>query len=324
MPATLAPHGGTVRVRIDYHYTIPGSWGGRTAVTPSSKGEIFEIAQWFPRMAVYDDLRGWDTLPYLGAEFYCEYGDIDYRVTVPWDYFVAGSGELLNAAEVLTAAQRDRLAQAAASDATVMIRTPEEVGDPASRPTHDGEQTWHFLMRNTRDAAFAASPAFVWDAARINLPDGRHALAMSVYPPEAAGPDHWARSTEYVKAAIEEFSRRWFPYPWPVMVNLGGHGAGMEYPGIVFDGMEDAGKKLLLDHHPRGRAQLVPDDRRVQRAARRLDGRGVQHLHRRLCFGQPSTTANMRRSGTRNTPRAAATRLTRSCRFWPMTRRRRC
>ena len=86
-----------MRVRIDYHYTIPGSWGGRTAVTPSSKGDIFEIAQWFPRMAVYDDLRGWDTLPYLGAEFYCEYGDIDYRVTVPWDYFVAGSGELLNA-----------------------------------------------------------------------------------------------------------------------------------------------------------------------------------------------------------------------------------
>ena len=98
-----------MRIRIDYHYTIPGTWGGRTAVTPSGKGEIFEIAQWFPRMAVYDDLRGWDTLPYLGAEFYCEYGDIDYRVTVPWDYIVAGSGELLNAPEVLTATQRDRL-----------------------------------------------------------------------------------------------------------------------------------------------------------------------------------------------------------------------
>jgi hypothetical protein len=245
LPVALAARGGTVRVRIRYHYVIPGPWGGRTAVTPSSKGEIFEVAQWFPRMAVYDDLRGWDTLPYLGAEFYCEYGDIDYRVTVPWDYFVAGSGELVNPGEVLTAVQRDRLAQAAGSDATVMIRRPEEVGDPAGRPTHDGEQTWHFVMRNTRDAAFAASPAFVWDAARAVLPDGGHALAMSVYPPEAAGPDHWARSTEYVKGAIEEFSRRWFPYPWPVMVNLGGHGAGMEYPGIVFDGMDDAGKKLF-------------------------------------------------------------------------------
>jgi hypothetical protein len=152
---TLAPHGGIVRVRIDYHYTIPGSSGGRTAVTPSSKGDIFEIAQWFPRMAVYDDLRGWDTLPYLGSEFYCEYGDIDYRVTVPWDYMVAGSGDLLNSSEVLTGTQRERLAQAATSDATVMIRTPSEVGDPTGRPTYDGEQTWHFLMRNTRDAAFA-------------------------------------------------------------------------------------------------------------------------------------------------------------------------
>jgi hypothetical protein len=244
LPASFAPHGGLVHIQIDYHYTIPGSWGGRTAVTPSTKGDIYEVAQWFPRMAVYDDLRGWDTLPYLGAEFYCEYGDIDYRVTVPWDYIVAGSGELLNASDVLTTTQRDRLTQAAASDATVMIRAPAEVGDPASRPTQDGEQTWHFLMKNTRDAAFAASPAFVWDAARINLPDDRHALAMSVYPPEAAGPDHWSRSTEYVKAAIEEFSRRWLPYPWPAMVNLGGHGAGMEYPGIVFDGMDDAGKEL--------------------------------------------------------------------------------
>jgi hypothetical protein len=245
LPAPLAPHGGTVRIKIDYHYSIPGTWGGRTAVTPSSKGRIFEIAQWFPRMEVYDDLRGWDTLPYLGSEFYCEYGDIDYSVTVPWDYIVAGSGELVNPGTVLTTLQRDRLAQAAASDTSVMVRTPDEIGDPASRPTHDGVQTWHFLMHNTRDVAFATSPAFVWDAARINLPDGRHSLAMSVYPPEAAGQDHWARSTEYVKAAIEEFSRRWYPYPWPVMVNLAGHGAGMEYPGIVFDGIDDAGKKLF-------------------------------------------------------------------------------
>jgi hypothetical protein len=241
LASPLAPRGGKLRIRIDYHYTVPGPWGGRTAVTPSKSGDIYEIAQWFPRMAVYDDLRGWDALPYLGAEFYCEYGDIDYRVTVPDGWIVAGSGELQNPDEVLTAAQRDRLAQAATSDATVMIRAPEEVGDP---PAGAGEKTWRFLMRDTRDAAFAASPALAWDAARINLPDGKHALAMSVYPPEAAGPAHWQRSTEYVKAAIEEFSRRWHPYPWPVMVNLAGHGAGMEYPGIVFDGIEDSGKLL--------------------------------------------------------------------------------
>jgi hypothetical protein len=100
-------------------------------------------------------------------------------------------------------------------------------------------------MAHTRDVAFTASPAFVWDAARINLPAGGHALAMSVYPPESVGTSRWGRSTEYVKFAIEHFSARWFVYPWPVMVNLGGHGAGMEYPGIVFDDKQDAGRDLF-------------------------------------------------------------------------------
>ena len=245
LPAALSPKGGLIRLRIAYHYTVPGAWGGRTAVTSSKNGDIYEIAQWFPRMAVYDDLRGWDTAPYLGSEFYLEYGDIDYSVTVPWDYLVEGSGELLNPADVLTQTQRDRLAQAAGSDKTVYIRAPHEVGKPASRPTQSGTKTWHFRMKNTRDAAFAASPAFVWDAARINLPNNAHALAMSIYPLDSVGAQKWDRSTEYVKAAIERFSARWFAYPWPVMVNLGGHGAGMEYPGIVFDDRLDAGRDLF-------------------------------------------------------------------------------
>ncbi len=241
---TALTHAHTLRLHITYHYTVPGTWGGRTAVTPSKNGEIFEIAQWFPRMAVYDDLWGWNANPYLGSEFYCEYGDIDYAVTVPWNFIVAGSGELLNGDEVLTAEQRTRLQKARDSDATVLIRTPSEVTDPASRPKHDDTQTWHFRMRNTRDVAFTASAAFVWDAARINLPGGRHSLAQSVYPVEGVGADRWNRSTEFVKATIEHMSAKWFTYPWPSMVNLGGHGAGMEYPGIVFDDMADKGKDL--------------------------------------------------------------------------------
>ncbi len=244
LPRPLAGGGKALKLRLRYAYTIPGTWGGRTAVTPSRNGEIYEIAQWYPRMAVYDDLRGWDTQPYLGSEFYLEYGDFDYAVTVPWDYLVAGSGALVNADEVLTKAERERLAQAARSDRTVMIRTPAEVGDPASRPAHAGTQTWRFHMDHTRDVAFAASPAFVWDAARINLPGGGHSMAMSVYPVEAVGADKWDRSTEYLKGAVEHFSK-WYPYPWPAAVNLGGHGAGMEYPGIVFDGMDDGGKQLF-------------------------------------------------------------------------------
>lgn len=236
---------GKLRLQIRYHYTVPGEWGGRTAITPTKNGDIYEIAQWYPRMAVYDDLRGWDTLPYLGSEFYLEYGSFDYAVTVPWNWIVAGSGELMNPGEVLTATQRERLAQAAQSNATVYIRKPEEVNDPASRPTRSGTQTWRFHMNPSRDVAFAASPAFVWDAARVNLPDGKHALAMSVYPVEGVGKDKWDRSTEYLKGALEHFSAQWAPYPWPVAINLGGHGAGMEYPGIVFDGYEDGGKFLF-------------------------------------------------------------------------------
>jgi hypothetical protein len=244
LPAPLAGHGKVLKLHVRYAYEVPGTWGGRTAVTPSRNGDIYEIAQWYPRMAVYDDLRGWDTQPYLGSEFYLEYGTFTYAVTVPWNYLVAGSGALVNGAEVLTKTQQQRLAQAAQSDKTVYIVKPDEVGAAASRPTQSGTQTWRFRMEHTRDVAFAASPAFVWDAARINLPGGGHSMAMSVYAAEGVGPDRWDRSTEYMKAAVEHFSQ-WYPYPWPAAINLGGHGAGMEYPGIVFDGFDDSGKPLF-------------------------------------------------------------------------------
>src|SRR5580658_1052231 len=98
----LKGRGGALKIHINYHYSIPGTWGGRTSWGMSEKGEIYDIAQWYPRMAVYDDLRGWDTLPYIGSEFYLEYGNFDYYVTLPSAFLVAGSGELVNSAEVLT------------------------------------------------------------------------------------------------------------------------------------------------------------------------------------------------------------------------------
>ncbi|KAB7763767.1 M1 family metallopeptidase [Xanthomonas maliensis] len=244
LPQPLSGQGKTLTLHIRYRYQIPGTWGGRTAVSSSKQGEIYEIAQWYPRMAVYDDLRGWDTQPYLGAEFYLEYGDFDYAVTVPEGFLVAGSGALVNPQEVLSAAEQQRLAQARRSDRTVVIRTPEEVAAHVAAAATGRTRTWRFHMDHTRDVAFAASPAFVWDAARINLPEGKQSLAMSVYPAEGLGADKWGRSTEYVKGAIEHFSQ-WYPYPWPAAVNLGGYGAGMEYPGIVFDGFEDGGKDLF-------------------------------------------------------------------------------
>jgi hypothetical protein len=245
LPQPLRPAGAKIRVHIRYHYTIPGLFGGRTSWATTRNGEIYDIAQWYPRMAVYDDLHGWDTLPYMAQEFYLEYGSFDYFVTVPWDMLVAGSGALQNPEQVLTATQRTRLDQARQSDATVVIRSAAEVGDPATRPTQEGTSTWHFHMDDSRDVVFSASRAFIWDAARINLPDNHTALSMSFYPVESAGEAAWGRSTEYLKHAVEEFSRRWFPYPYPAAINVAGGSSGMEYPGVLFDGIEDKGKALF-------------------------------------------------------------------------------
>jgi hypothetical protein len=246
LPEALAGNGARLNVLIDYSYAIPGAFGNRTDYTGTKNGQIFEIAQWYPRMCVYDDASGWDTLPFLGAgEFYLEYGDFDYKITVPWDMIVAASGELQNPKEVLTAAQNKRLDAARNSDKTIMIRTAEEVSDPSSRPVQKGTLTWHFVMKNTRDVAIGASKAFIWDAARINLPEGKKSLAMSVYPVESAGEAAWGRSTEYLKGAIEHFSKKWFSYPYPVAVNEAGIAGGMEYPGILFDGINDKGKELF-------------------------------------------------------------------------------
>ncbi|MDB4902464.1 MAG: hypothetical protein JWQ63_1745 [Mucilaginibacter sp.] len=245
LPKAVGANGGKLNLLIKYHYTIPGNFGGRTDFTDTKNGKIYEIAQWFPRMCVYDDSHGWDTLPFLGAgEFYLEYGDVDYQVTVPWDMIVAGSGELLNPTEVLTAKQISRLNNARNSDKTIMIRSAEEVNDASSRPVHKGTLTWHFKMLNTRDVAFGASKAYVWDAAKVNLSGGKKCLSMSVYPVESAGNDAWGRATEYLKKSIEYFSEKWFVYPYPVAVNEAGIAGGMEYPGIVFDGITDKGKEL--------------------------------------------------------------------------------
>lgn len=108
-------------------------------------------------------------------------------------------------------------------------------------------------MNNTRDVAFGASVAYMWDAARVNLPEGKKALAMSVYPVESAGQDAWGRSTEYLKKSIEYFSAKWFVYPYPVAVNEAGMAGGMEYPGIVFDGINDkAGELYWVTAHEIG------------------------------------------------------------------------
>ena len=251
---SLSAKNGILKIAIAYNYLL-GAKDPRAGFLETKNGRIYEISYWYPRMCVYDDIRGWDTLPYLGTgEFYLDYGNIDYTVTVPKGMLVVGSGTLLNPAETLSIKQRTRLEKARASDITTLIRTPEEVETEVNESKKAKAKpklvTWHFKMTNTRDAAWAASAAFVWDAVRINLPHGKKSLAMSVYPVESIGKDSWSSATKYLKNAIEIFSRKWFVYPYPVAINVGAGVGGMEFPGITFDYWKAKSKHLwvLISH----------------------------------------------------------------------------
>ena len=246
----LKGSGGKAKLNMAFEFIVPEYGTDRMGRLATKNGVVYEVAQWFPRMAVYDDVQGWNSLPYLGAgEFYLEYGDYEYTVTAPANMIVVGSGELVNEKEVYTATQLSRLAEARNSDKTVLIRSANEVTDARSRPAGK-TLTWRFKMQNSRDIAWAASKAFVLDAARINLQGGKKALAMSAYPVESIKKDGWQRSTEMVKASVEHYSKMWFEYPYPVMVNVAGVVGGMEYPGIIFCSYADSGESLwgVTDH----------------------------------------------------------------------------
>ncbi len=246
----LKAAGNKLKLKISFGFEIPEYGTDRMGRQKTKNGMIYEIAQWFPRMAVYDDVQGWNTLPYLGAgEFYLEYGDLEYSITAPANMIIAGSGELQNPQECLTTEQVKRWNEARINDKTVVIRGEKEVTDPNSRPGQ-ANCTWKFKIQNARDVAWAASKAFVYDAAKINLPSGKKSMAASVYPVESIKKNGWQRSTEMVKGAIEHYSKKWFEFPYPVATNVAGLVAGMEYPGIVFCSSGDSGSSLwgVADH----------------------------------------------------------------------------
>ena len=247
----LQPKGDKVSVKINFSFAIPLDGAGRFGRQYTKNGVIYQIGQWYPRMCVYDDVEGWNTLPYMGlGEFYCDYGNYDYYITAPAEMIVYGSGDLQNPAAVLTAEQIKRLAAAANSDKTITIISADEIGKPATRPAIKENLTWHFTMKNTRDIAFAASKGLIWDAAKINLPSGKKALAMSCYPVESLGDIAWTRSTEYLKASIEIYSKNFFEYPWNVAVSNAGITGGMEYPGMIFNSYKEIKARLwfLIAH----------------------------------------------------------------------------
>jgi hypothetical protein len=182
LPEPIDPSGGKLVFEIAWHFRIPESRTNRFGIEKAQQGNIYELAQWFPAVAVYDDVHGWNTLPYLGSgEFYTNFGDFDVKLTVPRDHLVCATGVLQNPGEVYTEQQHDRLEQARSSAETVMIRTGEEVDDPASRPDGDGPLTWHFRAERVRTFAWASSAAFIHDACDL---DG--VLVQSLYPAEKA------------------------------------------------------------------------------------------------------------------------------------------
>lgn len=231
------PPGGRTTITMSFAFLVPEYGSDRMA----RDGSFYEIAQWYPRMAVYDDVRGWNIEPYLGqGEFYLEYGDIDYSITVPAGYVVAGSGVLDNPEQVLTADQRRRLAAAARSDTVVRIIPPAEA---VARST-PGTKTWRFTARNVRDVAWAAAPDFRWDAT-----SWKGILTQAYYYPKAN--KAWESAAEQTQFSIRTYSELFFPYPYPQATSVAGPVGGMEYPMFVMvhRGTEDPASIFgTLDH----------------------------------------------------------------------------
>ena len=238
LPAVLAS-GQAAQLEIDWAYAVPetGRNTQRNARDKVKDGWEYEIAQWYPRAAVYDDVSGWTNDQfYSQGEFYQEFGDFDVTMTVPHDHIVRATGVLQNPLDVLTATQRARLAQAMAADTPVFIVRPSEVAKPETRPAGSAPISWHFAAKNVRDFAWASSKTFVWDAMGFRYkPGGRLIELHSVYPRDAM--PLWDQySTKAIKQTMVTYGRMVLEYPYPVASNVHGSVGGMEYPMIAFCG----------------------------------------------------------------------------------------
>ncbi len=216
----IPPGGGKVTISMRFSFRVPEHGSDRMG----RDGPLYEIAQWYPRMAVYDDIRGWNTDPYFGqGEFYLKYGDIEFSITAPAGYTIAASGVLQNPDDVLSASQRARLARAATSDSVVAIIAR---GEARATPTA-GTKTWRFRAQNVRDVAWAGAPDFRWDA--VNA-DG--VIAQAFYQLGKAGTG-WEHAAEQTAWTIRNFSELFAKYPYPQATSVAGPVGGMEYPMFV-------------------------------------------------------------------------------------------
>ena len=250
LPEPLVP-GDTTTFEIDWNAAIVPSttMRARSGYEILDDGmPIYEIAQWFPRMAPYTDNDGWQNKQFKGgSEFALEFGDYDLAITVPETFVVSATGELTNADEVMTEPQRERMAEARTADRPMFVINPEEalaneLRDQELSGGEEGkdrraERTWRFRAEDVRDVAWAASPTFIWDAWGVEVPrsDGDVTMAMSFWPNE--GEPLWSRySTQSIAHTIEVYSEHCIPYPYPVAISVNGPVGGMEYPMICFNG----------------------------------------------------------------------------------------
>jgi hypothetical protein len=238
LPQPMKP-GSSFAFSMAWSFKVPelnvlGRRSGYERFDDLDKNDLFEIAQWYPRMAAYYDAAGWQNKQYLGdGEFTLEFGDYDVELTVPIDHIVAATGELQNPDAVLTAAQRERLRQARTAVKPVVIVTQAEA-ETAEKSRSTAMKTWHYKASNVRDFAFATSRKFIWDAQGYKK-DGTDVMAMSYYPKE--GNPLWEKySTQAVIHTIEQYNKYSFDYPYPTAISVNGPVGGMEYPMISFNG----------------------------------------------------------------------------------------
>jgi hypothetical protein len=217
------PRGGVIDFDVAWHFPVPPYGGGRMGRIGT---RLYEVGQWYPRMVVYDDVHGWNPLPYIGAgEFYLEYGDFDVSLTLPAGFVVAATGTVANPLAVWGPTVRARLARARWSAERVPIITKAEAEANAARRV-SGSKTWRFTARNVRDFAWAASPEFRWDAS-----SWAGILIQTFYRPSATP---WEEANRMAWFTIKHFSETWGIYPWPHATTVEGLVEGMEYPMLTF------------------------------------------------------------------------------------------
>lgn len=237
LPTPIAPRS-RATLEVEWNHKVPGGEGGfRHRMAQRWADTLYQPTQWYPRVARYDDLRGWDTELYLGpSEFHNNFGRFDVRIDVPAGWIVSGTGVLQNPQQVLTPTARQRLARVTATDSTITIVGADERGPGAATAAGD-RLTWHFVADTVNDFAWATAKNFVWESTRAMIPGkgpvpihmvflpGRRNLFRDAQPSRDAG--------QITRHALEFYSRLWFPYQFPQLTLQDGPSAGMEYPMVI-------------------------------------------------------------------------------------------